>query len=613
MNQAPLTKDGRYVLLRLTEKRKRLQPPADLVIWNYEDDKLASEIKSDGADMTVLVDLRQRKAVKIFRAPFEKVRAFGKSCLLVEQHTSDFSPIEVFWNAHARPGFMVYALETKKIRSLPIDRDFAPFPRFSPDGLHLIGFDYRQNSYASFQVTTGTYRELNKGADIRYPVYDSKIIQSVRPLSRPEPIWSAKKGVFFIHDENDVWRFNLLKDEAPVCITNFYGRRNSIKFQLLEATGRDIPTAANLLLAFNVKDKTNGFYRWSEHCGEDPVQLICGNFVYMLPESAWSSAAGFTPLKASGSDTYLLRRMSATESPNYFITKDFKKIIQLSHVQPEIKVNWLTTELIHWKSRSGTELSGVLYKPENFDNQKKYPLIFHYYERKSDELNQYKYPDPGMGDLSIAFFVSNGYLVFCPDIEFTKKGPAVDALECIQSAVFRLSQLFFIDMSKLGLQGNSFGGYITNYLVGHSESFAAACSSAGIIDLIAYSGRLEEINSGESMRDGVQFGQNRMNETLWQNPQKYISNSPIFNVDRIRTPMLLEYGRRDARMYIEGVNFFTALRRLQKPAWLLDYVNAGHGPVGKDANDYTIKMYQFFNHYLKGAPSPSWMAPSFNQ
>jgi hypothetical protein len=77
--------------------------------------------------------------------------------------------------------------------------------------------------------------------------------------------------------------------------------------------------------------------------------------------------------------------------------------------------------------------------------------------------------------------------------------------------------------------------------------------------------------------------------------------------------MLLEYGRRDARMYIEGVNFFTALRRLQKPAWLLDYVNAGHGPVGKDANDYTIKMYQFFNHYLKGAPSPSWMAPSFNQ
>src|SRR5690606_14637264 len=97
-------------------------------------------------------------------------------------------------------------------------------------------------------------------------------------------------------------------------------------------------------------------------------------------------------LKARDAEVYLVKREQATQSPNLFATTDFRSFTPVSQVYPEKTVNWLTSELLHFKTLDGISAQAILYKPENFDPLKKYPLIIHYYEKKSDELHQYRHP-----------------------------------------------------------------------------------------------------------------------------------------------------------------------------------------------------------------------------
>jgi hypothetical protein len=104
-------------------------------------------------------------------------------------------------------------------------------------------------------------------------------------------------------------------------------------------------------------------------------------------------------------------------------------------------------------------------------------------------------------------------------------------------------------------------------------------------------------------------GQHRMAGTMWDNQQGYIENSPIFKADKVTTPLLIRHNKGDQAVpWGQAVEFFIALRRLDKPVWMLQYDAGGHGNVlEKDKMDYTIRLTQYFNHFLKGAPTPKWM------
>jgi pimeloyl-ACP methyl ester carboxylesterase len=164
----------------------------------------------------------------------------------------------------------------------------------------------------------------------------------------------------------------------------------------------------------------------------------------------------------------------------------------------------------------------------------------------------------------------------------------------------------------MGLVGHSFGGFETNYIITHSHLFAAAVSTSGQTDFVS---GYDYLNGGVGGRQAVyELGQSRIGATLWQRPDLFIENSAVLHADQVTTPVLLMANKKDGVVPFEqGIEFFLALRRLQKKAWLLQYDHGGHmadgegDDSGADDKDFTIRSRQFFDYYLEGKTPPKWM------
>jgi dipeptidyl aminopeptidase/acylaminoacyl peptidase len=298
-----------------------------------------------------------------------------------------------------------------------------------------------------------------------------------------------------------------------------------------------------------------------------------------------------------------LKRESATESPNLVVTTDFKNFIPITSLNPEKRYNWLTSELVRWTTFDGQPGLGILYKPENFDLNKKYPVIFYFYDRLSDGLNSFIKPELCTGSINIPYYVSQGYLIFCPDIYYKLGKTEESVYNYVASAAQILARKSWVNAKRMGIQGHSFGGYEVNSLVTKTGIFAAACSAAGSSDLVS---DYDEWADGNSFS----FGQSRMPASPWDR-NAYVNNSPIYSVKNVTTPLLMMHNKSDVQVpWLQSVELFCALRRLDKAAWMLQYDEQGNGHVlwdKKNKLDYTIRMKQFFDHYLKDAPAPTWM------
>jgi dipeptidyl aminopeptidase/acylaminoacyl peptidase len=250
----------------------------------------------------------------------------------------------------------------------------------------------------------------------------------------------------------------------------------------------------------------------------------------------------------------------------------------------------------------------VLYKPDNFDASRKYPMMVYFYERLSDNLNDYVVPAPGGSSINISFYVSRGYLVFTPDIPYQVGYPGESAFEAVVPGVQSLVAKGFVDETNIGVQGHSWGGYQIAYLVTKTNIFKAAEAGAPVANMISAYGGIRW-GSGMSRMFQYEKTQSRIGGPLWDAPLHFIENSPIFWADKVETPLLMMHNDEDGAVpWEQGIEYFVALRRLGKPAWLLNYNGEDHG-LRKEQNrkDWTIRMQQFFDHYLMGAPAPVWL------
>jgi dipeptidyl aminopeptidase/acylaminoacyl peptidase len=281
----------------------------------------------------------------------------------------------------------------------------------------------------------------------------------------------------------------------------------------------------------------------------------------------------------------------------------------LSDINPQqADYNWGTAELFKWKSYTGKESEGIIYKPENFDPKKKYPMISYFYEKLSDGLYGYIPPSPTPSRLNISFFVSRGYVVFAPDISYTTGHPGNDAYNYIVSGVRAIVKLGYVDSTKLGLQGQSWGGYQTAILVTKTKLFAAAWAGAPVANMTsAYGG----IRWGSGLNRQFQYEktQSRIGATLWEKQNLYLENSPLFHLPNVTTPMvIMSNDADDAVPWYQGIELFTAMRRLNKPVWLLVYNNEAHNLIErKNRKDIQIREQQFFDWKLKGEKPAAWL------
>jgi dipeptidyl aminopeptidase/acylaminoacyl peptidase len=187
--------------------------------------------------------------------------------------------------------------------------------------------------------------------------------------------------------------------------------------------------------------------------------------------------------------------------------------------------------------------------------------------------------------------------------------PGMSAVEALVPGVQKLVEMGLADPDAIGLHGHSWSGYQTAFVVTQTHAFAAAVAGAPVSNMTSAYGGLR-YGSGLSRMFQYEKSQSRIGATLWEDLDAYIDNSPVFYADRIETPLLIMFGDQDdAVPWTQGVELYMALRRLDKEAVFLQYRDEPHH-LRKDGNklDYSIKMLEFFDHYLKGAPAPEWLS-----
>jgi dipeptidyl aminopeptidase/acylaminoacyl peptidase len=176
------------------------------------------------------------------------------------------------------------------------------------------------------------------------------------------------------------------------------------------------------------------------------------------------------------------------------------------------------------------------------------------------------------------------------------------------SGTDHLIKNFPVDSLKMGLQGQSWGGYQTAQLITMTTRYAAAMAGAPVGNMFSAYGGIRW-GSGLNRQFQYESTQSRIGKTIWEAQDAYIENSPIFHLPNISTPLLLMHNDMDGSVpWYQSIEIYNGMRRLNKPCWLLNYNNDDHN-LTKMPNkmDLSIRMRQFFDHFLLNKPAPSWI------
>lgn len=307
----------------------------------------------------------------------------------------------------------------------------------------------------------------------------------------------------------------------------------------------------------------------------------------------------------------IYQKQSNDAYPDAYVINAGKSPLKIAATNPQQGLyNWSTVEQINWTSYKGIPLEGLIYKPENYDATKSYPLLVYYYELHSDDIHTHYAPRPTASVIHPTEYASAGYFVFIPDIRYQIGHPANGAYDCIMSGTDAVLKKYpTINEQKMGLQGQSWGGYQTAQLITMTTRYAAAMAGAPVGNMISAYGGIRW-GSGMSRQFQYEHTQSRIGKTIWEAPDLYIENSPVFHLTTVKTPLLIMHNDQDGAVpWYQGIELYTGLRRLQKPVWLLNYNGDDHNLM-KIPNriDLSIRMRQFFDHYLLDKPAPIWLS-----
>jgi dipeptidyl aminopeptidase/acylaminoacyl peptidase len=468
----------------------------------------------------------------------------------------------------------------------------------SPEGNYVLYFDKKNSNWYTYNVSNGNITQLNKDLKVKFSDELNDVPDD--PSAYGVAGWTDNDKSVLIYDRYDIWAFSPDGKSEPKNMTNGFGRQNSItlRYQKLDPEELVIKKGETAWLdGFNNVTKEYGFFHVKVGEVKNPELAVMAGFRYS------------DLVKAKETTRFVYDKANFNTSPNAYTSIDLKAEVKLTETNPQQKnYNWGTAELVKWSTPKGHSSEGILYKPENFDASKKYPMIVYFYEKLSDGLYNYQAPAPTPSRLNIAYFVSNGYLVFAPDISYETGYPGKSAMEYVNSGVESLKKNSWLDGSKIGLQGQSWGGYQVAYLITQTNMYAAAWAGAPVVNMTsAYGGIRWE--TGMSRQFQYEKTQSRIGATLWDKPELYIENSPLFFLPKVSTPVVIMSNDADGAVpYYQGIEMFTALKRLNKPAWLLVYNNEAHNLVQRqNRKDISIREQQFFDYYLKGAKAPVWM------
>ncbi len=574
-----------------------------LDIWGWQDAEiqpmqLKNKSQEEKQNYLALMETGSGKVIQLATPELENVWLENKITQDVALAWTDQAYRRNFsWDIQT--GRDVYWVDMKTGKSNLIEKNASGNPRLSPAGKYAYWYDGRDSSWVAFDLSSSKKINLTEALPVAFfeELHDSPSL----PGSYGAEGWLADDSAILVNDRYDIWKIDPRDPASAVNLTLGEGRKKQITFrrESLKPDERFIDTKEPLILsAFNEVTKENGYFSTSYEGKSAPkVLLITANRYYGLTKAEESAEA-------------MVRRSTYQENPDLFLTDlTFKSLTKASNLNPrQSQVKWGSVELVGYITLDGDELQGLLFKPEGFDPAKKYPMMVYFYERNSDTFHSYRAPAPSRSTINIPYFVSNDYLVFVPDIKYKIGLPGQSALECIVPGVQAVIAKGGVDTENMAIQGQSWGGYQVAYLITQTNMFKAAGAGAPVVNMTsAYGG----IRWGTGMSRMFQYEQtqSRIGGTLWEKPMYYLENSPLFMMDRVETPVLIMHNDADGAVpWYQGIEMFMALKRLNKPAWLLQYNGEDHNLTQrKNSKDLSIRLSQFFDHYLKGAPAPLWM------
>lgn len=574
---------------------------AGLDIWHYNDDYLQPQ------QLKNLSQEERRSYLAVRSADQPWMIQLGtpeiEEVVLVDQGNADWvlgsssknHRINAQWEGRTRQS--AYVISCLNGSATLIRENVAANFYASPAGHFAYWYDYDQKQYFTFNTATGKIKNISSG--VGYPLYDTENDVPDLPSPMGNIGWIENDESFLVRDMYDIWRLDPKGIEVPVCISNGYGRKNSIRFSYVNTDIEKRYFNRNeeiILKGFNRQTKHSGLFFKSPDLQGDPQEKIMGAF-------------GIADLeKSRDSNTYLIQKTDI-KSSELFLTSNLDSLIKLTNVsEQQDAYNWMTVSLEKWKMFDGKIGEGLLFKPENFDPKKKYPIIFYFYEKNADGLFNYRTPAPSASVINIPWFVSNGYIVFDPNIYYKTGEPGESAYNSVVSAAEYFSKMPWIDASRMGIQGQSWGGYQVAYLVTRTNMFKAASAGAPVSNMTSAYGGIRW-STGINRQFQYEKTQSRIGASLWQNREAYIKNSPLFQADKIKTPLLIMHNDNDGAVpWYQGIELFTAMRRLNKKVWLLDYNGEDHNLMErKNRKDLSIRLGQFFDYYLKGSKPADWI------
>jgi dipeptidyl aminopeptidase/acylaminoacyl peptidase len=465
----------------------------------------------------------------------------------------------------------------------------------SPDGRFVIF--YNDGDWHLYDVKKKMLENVTEGIEVSFANEDHDYPMDPPGYGLSE--WLADSSAVFIYDKYDIWRIST-DGAKPKCLTGGEGRKADTVFRVVDLDPEEetIPPNSQLLLeAYHDLEKHDALYAIGTTGGA--LTRLYGTGKHSLGVIA----------KAEKTDRILFSRERYDEFPDLWISNvSFEKPTKLTDANPQIAdFAWGSAELVEWSSADGIPLQGILIKPGNYDPEKRYPVIVYYYRFFSQRLNLFNEPVVNHRP-SFPLYASNGYAVFLPDIRFAVGQPGFSATKCLVPGVQKLVDMGVADPDAIGLHGHSWSGYQTAFVITQTDIFAAAVAGAPVSNMTsAYSG----IRWGTGLARQFQYekSQSRIGGSLWEKPELYIENSPVFFADRIETPLLIQFGDEDGAVpWYQGIELYLACRRLEKNCIMLQYRGEPHHlEQYPNKLDYSIKMKEFFDHWLKGEPAPEWM------
>ena len=487
--------------------------------------------------------------------------------------------------------FLIDLISGKQRR---ITKEIDGYPDISPGGKYIYWFAREDSCYYSYDISQ---LKLNKISDNQF--FDERNDRPMTPYPSGMIGWTEGDLFMLVYDHYDIWKVDPRGRQTPTNLT--HGRPFQTKFRHINLD-RDVDYYPNdttiMLKVFDEKDKYSGY-----------AMLNIGNGDYRLIEQG---PFDYTTrvVKAKDSDDLIFAKSSFERFPDLIHTDmSFGDQRIFTNANPQqSEYAWGSIELVEWTRDNGEVTKGLLVKPENFDPEKKYPMIVNFYEKSSDGLHRHRAPYPHRSTINYSYYTNKGYVIFNPDVHYTNGYPGQSCYDAVVSGTKAMIEKGFIDSTRIGLQGHSWGGYQIAHLVTKTDMFKCAESGAPVVNMISAYGGIRW-GSGMSRMFQYEQTQSRLGATLWERPDLYMENSPIFNIDKVNTPVLILHNDKDGAVpWYQGIEFFVAMRRLGKPCWMLNYNDEPHWPLKRPNRlDFNKRMEQFFDHYLMDAPMPSWM------